>query len=74
MTKKQLLKLLAPYPDRAEIVIEVHDTTLNEDLYNFTFDPVEWERFNTESPNPMDAFDYETMYELRLCPIKNTND
>ena len=68
MTKKELLKLLAPYPDRAEVVIEVHDTTLNEDLYNFTFDPTEWKRFDFDSNTE------EQMHELRLCPIKNTND
>ena len=66
MTKKELLKLLAPYPDRAEIVIEVHDTTLNEDLYNFTFDPVSWKRFDFKENTE------EQMHELRLCPIKNT--
>lgn len=74
MTKRQLLDLISDYPDNAEVVIEVHDTTLHEDLYDFTLDPVSWERFNTESSNPMDSFDYETMHELRLCPIKNTND
>tara|TARA_R110002072_G_scaffold185897_1_gene342823 strand:+ start:283 stop:498 length:216 start_codon:yes stop_codon:yes gene_type:complete len=68
MTKKELLKLLAPYPDDAEVVIEVHDTTLNEDLYNFTFDPIEWKRFDFDSNTE------EQMYEIRLCPIKNTND
>ncbi len=68
MTKKELLKLLAPYPDRAEVVIEVHDTTLNEDLYNFTFDPIEWKRFDFDSNTE------EQMHELRLCPIKNTNN
>ena len=36
MTKKQLLDLIAEYPDDAEVVIEVHDTTLYEDLYDFT--------------------------------------
>ena len=74
MTKRQLLDLISDYPDDAEVVIEVHDTTLHEDLYDFTLDPISWSRFNTDSPNPMDAFDYETMHELRLCPIKNTND
>ena len=66
MTKKELLKLLAPYPDHAEVVIEVHDTVLHEDLYNFTFDPIEWEQFEGLSREPT------TQYELRLCPIKNT--
>jgi len=71
MTKKQLLDLLSKYPDSAEVVIEVHDTELHEDLYDFTLDPIQMTRFNTETSNPMDAFDYKTMYELRLCPIKN---
>jgi len=66
MTTKELLKLLAPYTDRAEVVIEVHDTTLNEDLYNFTFDPVSWKRFDFKENTE------EQMHELRLCPIKNT--
>jgi len=74
MTKKQLLDLIAEYPDDAEVVIEVHDTTLHEDLYDFTLDGYSWNRFNTESSNPMDAFDYKTIYELRLCPIQNNND
>ena len=68
MTKKQLLKLLAPYPDRAEVVIMVHDTTLYEDLYDFEFDPIEWERFDFDSDTQ------EQMYELRLCPIEHTNE
>ena len=68
MTKKELIDLIAQYPDDAEVVIEVHDTTLYEDLYDFEFDPVEWEQFEGLSREPT------TMYELRLCPIKNTND
>ena len=74
MTKKELIDLIAQYPDDAEVVIEVHDTTLHEDLYDFTLDPISWYRFNNTTDNPMDAFDYKTMHELRLCPIKNTND
>ena len=74
MTKKQLLDLIAEYPDEAEVVIEVHDTTLYEDLYDFTLDPISWDRFNTTTDNPMDSFDYKTMHELRLCPIKHTNE
>ena len=69
MTKKQLLDLIAEYPDDAEVVIEVHDTTLYEDLYDFTLDSISWPRFNTGTSNPMDAFSYQTMHELRLCPI-----
>ena len=71
MTKKQLLDLISDYPDNSEVVIEVHDTTLHEDLYDFTLDPIQLTRFNHEADNPMDSFDYKIMYELRLCPIKN---
>lgn len=65
MTKKQLIDLLSSYPDNAEVVIEVHDTTLYEDLYDFTFDPISWKRFDFDSNTG------EQMHELRLCPIKN---
>ena len=65
MTKKQLLDLIAQYPDEAEVVIEVHDTALYEDLYDFTLDPIQWTRFDFKEDS------HETMYELRLCPIKN---
>ena len=64
MTKKQLLDLIAEYPDEAEVVIEVHDTTLYEDLYDFTLDAIHMSGFATQKPQ----------YELRLCPINNTND
>ena len=63
MTKKQLLELLAQYPDDASVVIEVHDTTLYEDLYDFTLDPISWTR--------IDGNQMTNMHELRLCPIKN---
>ena len=72
MKKKQLLELLAQYPDDAWVVIDVDDT-IHEDLYDFTFEPVSWARFDNKTDNPMDAFDYKTMYELRLCPIEHTN-
>ena len=74
MTKKQLLDLISEYPDDSEVVIEVHDTTLNEDLYDFTLDPIQWVRFDNESTNPMDSFNYEYRHELRLCPIQNNNE
>ena len=64
MTKKQLLDLISEYPDHAEVVIEVHDTTLYEDLYDFTLDPVSWS-FQDGTSTPLE------MHELRLCPIKN---
>ena len=69
MTKKQLLDLIAEYPDDAEVVIEVHDTTLHEDLYDFTLDPIQWTRFHANGTSTG-----VQMHELRLCPIKNTND
>jgi hypothetical protein len=74
MTKKQLLDLIAEYPDDAEVVIEVHDTTLYEDLYDFTLDPISWVRFNIGAPQTMTLSESDTKYELRLCPIKNAND
>ena len=60
MTKKQLLDLIAQYPDDSEVVIEVH-----EDLYDFTLDPIQWTRFDFNEDS------HETVHELRLCPIKN---
>jgi hypothetical protein len=68
MTKKQLLDLISDYPDNAEVVVEVHDTTLHEDLYDFTLDPISWKRFDFNTNTE------EQMHELRLCPIKNTNN
>jgi hypothetical protein len=67
MTKKQLLDLIAEYPDDAEVVIEVHDTTLYEDLYDFTLAPISWDFIDGTSTGLQ-------MHELRLCPIKNTNE
>ena len=62
MNKKELLDILSAYPDNAEVVIEVHDTTLNEDLYDFTIDPISWTR--------IDGNQMINMHELRLCPTK----
>lgn len=65
MTKKQLLDLIAEYPDDAEVVIEVHDTTLYEDLYDFNVDAID--TLVPKGQHPM----MPAKYELRLCPIKN---
>lgn len=64
MTKKQLLDRIAEYPDHTEVVIDVHDTTLYEDLYDFTLDHVSWSFRDGTSTDLQ-------MHELRLCPIKN---
>ena len=66
MTKKQLLDLISDYPDNAEVVIEVHDTTLYEDLYDFNVDAID--TLVPRGQHPM----IPANYELRLCPIKNT--
>jgi len=68
MTKKQLLDLISDYPDNAEVVVEVHDTTLHEDLYDFKLDPISWKRFDFKTNTE------EQMHELRLCPIQNNNE
>ena len=62
MTKKNLLDLLSAYPDDAEVVIEVHDTALHEDLYDFTLDPIQWTRFDFNEDS------HETMHELVALP------
>ena len=64
MTKKELIDLMSDYPDDALVVIEVHDTTLYEDLYDFTFDGVSWVRTH---PNGIQ----KEMHELRLCAINH---
>ena len=65
MTKKKLLALLSAYPDNAEVVIEVHDTVLHEDLYDFSIDSVSWKRFDFDSNTE------EKMHELRLTAINH---
>lgn len=40
MTKAELIDALRDYHDDDLVVIEVHDTTLSEDLYDFTLDAV----------------------------------
>jgi hypothetical protein len=41
MTKKELLEALKDFRDDDIIVVEVFDTTLYEDLYDFTIDEIE---------------------------------
>ena len=64
MTKKELIDFMSDYPDDAPVVIEVHDTTLYEDLYDFTFDGVSWTR---TFPNGTQT----EMHKLRLCALNH---
>ena len=66
MTKKELLALLHDYNDDDIVVIEVHDTMLSEDLYDFTFDAVWLGVPKGEHP----AFGRE-QHELRLTAINH---
>jgi hypothetical protein len=56
MTKKELLEALKDFRDDDIIVVEVFDTTLYEDLYDFTIDDIE--------VNP-------ELTEIRICPINH---
>ena len=61
MTKAELIDELREYPDDSLVVIEVHDTTLYEDLYDFTFDAIHMSGFATQKPK----------YELRLSAVNH---
>ena len=64
MTKKELIEILADFPDDADVVIEVHDTALFEDCYDFTVDPISWLRHFKDKPS-------KEMHEIRLCPLEH---
>jgi len=64
MTKAELIDAMREYPDDSLVVIEVHDTMLAEDLYDFTFDAVDMLRPSAECP-------IENQYELRLTAINH---
>jgi len=64
MTKAELIDTLREYPDDSLVVIEVHDTMLAEDLYDFTFDAVDMLRPSAECP-------IGNKYELRLTAINH---
>ncbi len=63
MTKKQLIESIMHLPDDAEVVVEVHDTTLHEDLYDFTLDPIRWQRCVGMSQ--------KDVWEIRVCPVES---
>jgi len=64
MTKAELIDAMREYPDDSLVVIEVHDTMLAEDLYDFTLDAVDMLRPSAECP-------IENQYELRLTAINH---
>jgi hypothetical protein len=64
MTKAELIDAMREYPDDSLVVIEVHDTMLSEDLYDFTLDAVDMLRPSAECP-------IENQYELRLTAINH---
>ena len=69
MTKAELIDAMSEYHDDDLVVIEVHDTMLSEDLYDFTFDAV-WLGV-PQGKHP--AFGRE-QYELRLTAINHHED
>jgi hypothetical protein len=59
-TKKQLLDILKDFEDRDQIVINVHDYTLDEDNYNFNIDPIHM---------GLDDESNDRGHQIQLCPI-----
>jgi len=56
MTIKELKDVLKTCNDNDVVVVEVHDTILSEDLYEFYID---------------DTIQIDDRKEIRICPIKN---
>tara|TARA_B100001113_G_scaffold265939_1_gene220812 strand:- start:11785 stop:11964 length:180 start_codon:yes stop_codon:yes gene_type:complete len=56
MTIKEFKDVLKTYNDNDVVVVEVHDTILSEDLYEFYID---------------DTIHIDDRKEIRICPIKN---
>lgn len=59
MTKAQLIKALEGLHDDDRVVVEVHDTVLNEDLYDIEVDYIKVNEVHTE---------------VRICPIQHSNE
>lgn len=59
MTKAQLIKALEGLHDDDQVVVEVHDTVLNEDLYDIEVDYIKVNEVHTE---------------VRICPIQHSNE
>jgi hypothetical protein len=59
MTKAQLIKALEGFHDDDQVVVEVHDTVLNEDLYDIEVDYIKVNEVHTE---------------IRICPIQHSNE
>lgn len=63
MTKAELIDSMRDYPDDTLVVIEVHDTSLHEDLYDFYVDPISWSR--------IDGNQMKHMSEIRLSAVNH---
>lgn len=60
MRVKELKELLNKFKDKDIVVVEVHDTVLYEDLYEFELDNVDCMGLS------------EARTEVRICPINHT--
>ena len=68
MTKAELIEALSKYHDDDQVVINVHDTVLHEDIYDFTFDAI-W----LGVPRGQHPAIAREQHELHLCAINHKN-
>lgn len=66
MRVKELKKLLEQYNDEDVVVVEVHDTVLHEDLYEFELDNIDFHVDSNGLP--------ERRTEVRICPINHRDE
>jgi len=59
-TKAQILEILKDFENKDQIVINVHDYTLDEDNYNFNIDPIHM---------GLDDESNDRGHQIQLCPI-----